>query len=134
MTQLWLFFFFFKFAISYLPPALWQLGERVALNGGIAMQIVTFDSPPGRFHPPLMIMPCVVCLFRLKVISFVAFSALLCLLLHKANCSVRLWDWEGQRGEKEGEEEQSNQGLMAFSGWGTTQIYYNTKLMCTPSA
>lgn len=66
--------------------------------------------------------------------SFVTFSALLCL------CSIKLitvWDFgigKGKEEEKEGEEEQRKQGLMAFPGWGTTQIYYHMKLMCTPSA
>lgn len=80
------------------------------------MQIVTFDRHPGVSIPPLMIMPCVACLFRLKVISFVAFSALLCL------CSIKLITAPGfgigkdKEGEQEGGggREASKQGLMTF--------------------
>ena len=136
-TQLWFFFFLFPFfAVSYQWIYHQHCGSWASarLRMGDAMQIVTSDRPPGIPPPPPMIMPCVVCLFRLKVISFVTFSALLCL------CSIKLITvrgfgiGKGKEGRKRGEEKQSKQGLMAFSGRGTTQIYYNTKLMCTPSA
>lgn len=65
-----------------------------------------------------MIMPRVVCLFRLKVISFVAFSALLCL------CSIKLITvpgfgiGKGKEGRKRVDggvgDGVSKQGLMTF--------------------
>lgn len=94
---------------------------------------LAFKTGPVAFPCGVMIMSYVTCLFRLKVISFVAFSSLsLQRRLHKANHSAWLESGRAKRGRGGG---WSKQELMAFWGWGTTpSTYHNEKLMHTPSA
>lgn len=59
---------------SQQPPLCVRLTQ--SHGGGVAMRISAFDRLPGVSLSSMMVMSCVVCLFRLKVISFVAFSSL----------------------------------------------------------